>query len=122
MFVISRAQQQDLSALEVERFVRDTCAMLRVELPAYVAHLDVAALDARVRRALGRALSYGVDDECDAQRFIRYDIGYGEGFEFRPDMGFAREVLTDPTVAPEARIDTLDARCIEWVAEAARHA
>lgn len=122
MFVIPRAQQSELSALEVDRFVRDTCAMLRRALPAYVAHLDDAALDARVRRALGRSLSYGVDDECDAQRFIRYDIGYGEGFEHRVDMGFAREVLLDPTIEPQRRIDVLDARCIEWVAEGARRA
>jgi hypothetical protein len=108
MFVIRVEQYEAFERHAMLEFERKALAHFRSELAELTEDQPDAALIARVRHCLRRAATYGLESEQEVLSFV--DASYlvdDESFDSNPEHPWARAILNDPGMKPEAKAEEL---------------
>lgn len=104
MLRISEEQMRVFQAEAERQFVERTIEHIQIHHAERVEGLTAAETEERVRKALDRARSYGLSRRDTLTAFVAFTFEYGWGFDEREP---AHSVLTDRSIAPDDRIETL---------------
>lgn len=58
-----------------------------------------------IRAGIAKAKGYGIEDKRSVAQLITIMVGIGPDFDELPDYGWAKQVLGDQSVEPDARVD-----------------
>jgi hypothetical protein len=108
MLTIRQAQLEAMGQAGMRRFEE----ILAHEVEARFPHAEptVEALRARVRRGIIRAEAYGIESEADLAAFVFLMMEFGDGFDDRPDLPWAMNVLRNNDISGRAKMSAIAAR------------
>lgn len=115
MLTIRDAQMAALARDRRERFVRKATAHVHAAFPARFVELGRNGVEASVRAALEKCAVYHVTSERDVLRYV--NLMYALGFDFDTDtrMPWAADVLGDPLLEGNVKLDLLAGRTRRWL-------
>jgi len=118
MFVIRREQMDAMDDARLGGFRAWAVDHLREHFPEWAAGRDEAALLEAVRGAISRARAHGAESEASYCIWLDLSVALGEDFDTAHP--WAAAVLADRAIrTPDARIDALSYRALEYLRMAA---
>ncbi len=108
MFVLREGHLRALNAPFVRKFVRETAARLRSTCPAQTEGRSDEQVQAMVRALMPRAQRYDIHSQRDVRAFIVLEVTHGPRFEHQPNREWVMELLTDPDLAGQEKIDLIE--------------
>jgi hypothetical protein len=121
MLTISARQMAELGRPRRERFEQRAVAHLMGVANGAAEWTDEAAL-LHVRAAHQSARRCGIESERGIVRFMNLTLLFGLDFDRDPAFPWAREVLEEPGINPDLRVDLLVSEAIVALQRAAREA
>jgi hypothetical protein len=97
-------QMQTLGQAQTEVFVEEAAAIFRKTWPARSAALGDDGLRDRVRRAVRKCFTYGIEDSRDVLRYVNLMFALGEDFATSPRFPWAGRILEQRRVVPSERL------------------
>jgi hypothetical protein len=108
MLRISRAQMREFQRLARLEFARRATVKLRAEFGQELESVDDEELLLKVNEGIEKADSYGIDDEYDVERFLRYAVMYGREFGVSVDTAWVGKILDDGRSSATTRMNRID--------------
>lgn len=98
MFTIRAHHLEALRSDRLARLPQELCRQFRELYPELVDGTPDVPLILRLRDAVRRAGSYGIEDEGDLTLFALMTFTLGEHFDTAPEHAWAGQILRDPRV------------------------
>jgi hypothetical protein len=95
LVIIREAQMDRLGDSMFNAFVGRMAVRLRAACPAETQSLDDNALRTRIRKEVGNANGFGIEQEQNLETYLEYAIRWGTDFYEAPPFLGARRVLED---------------------------
>jgi hypothetical protein len=115
MLVIRQEQMAALGASLRGRFEAEMAVHLATFFPEPCASMTRDKLASFIRRTADKALGYGIDRERDVCKFLDVAAEFGQDFDHDPKLPWARDVLTDPLLVGQEKINRLVKAALETV-------
>src|ERR1700732_4117643 len=96
MFEMRPDHVKAFEAAQLNRFEERAAAHARRTLPEETAQMSEEQLQARIRREMHKAQSYGLTTERQIFSFLDAGLMLGEGFDTNYKYPWVRQVLEDP--------------------------
>jgi hypothetical protein len=90
-----RLREEQLEAFRLEELVTLSEASIRKHFPLVAGRLGAAGLDSLLRRSIRKAWALGFGSTSDVLQYVQLAAAFGENFEDRPDLPWARPILED---------------------------
>ena len=97
-----------LSAAVLKRFEERMVVHLRRTFPVETRDVNNTDFRRLVHGGIERAESYGVTDNIDLERFLELTVRYGSDFDTRGDTAWAGEILNDPRIPGDDKMNALE--------------
>ena len=114
MLDIRPEQVEVFEEVAVRQFDQRAFQHLWQHCPDECARAGEQAIRAMIPPGRERAAAYGLLASADVLRFLSACLVMGPGFEAEPR---AQAILTDPSLAPAAKMDAIDAHVIRHLAK-----
>ncbi len=108
--IIRDKQFEAFAAAQALRFEDRAIAHLKAFWRDKCARLGEQSVRASIRLAVDRAHSYGLTSEQDIVRYLNYMYALGRRFDDDARYPWAKEVLSNPGIPPEIKMEWLSIR------------
>ncbi len=112
---IRNPQMAALEEAQRQEFGKRTIAFIRERYPEACSRFGDQAVRDMVALSLRKAREHGLTARSDILRYINVMYTLGCEFESDPRYPWAREIMSQPRLRPESKINQLTARTIQYL-------
>jgi len=107
MMVIRRQQMEVFRHHMVEQFLDRMLVHVRSTFAEQTREVSDDGLRQTIRAGIDQAAQYGVTDEADVQRYLKYVFAYGSDFATAPRTAWAGDILRAVNVNGTQKMERL---------------
>jgi hypothetical protein len=108
MLLIRQEQLESFRSQIINKFASEMSFRLFLLFPTQTASMEQPELEKQIKYCISKAVSYGITLEGDAQRYLEHAVLHGWDFDSRPETPWVGEILRDPHLDGEAKMDRIE--------------